>query len=490
MDNNNFYKDDDKMDGAENGNATIQNPYSEGMNPYGEHVNPYEQSSTQDNESNIFGQNTNESNIFGQNTNESNIFGQDNNESNVFGQNTNESNVFGENTNESNVFGQNTFGQDGYGNNSYGNNPYGSNPYDSNVYGQNNGARYDGQTGAVVDFEGRPLKNNFGMKLTFSILEMLTLLSCNLITFILGLIACVQTVKADNLYKQGRGEEYKSAAKAATILLWIGFAITIIYGFIAVVVGVAVVEETRRVMYEYPIDEYINEYDQYSDDFSDYVDDYMEEYGDELDEYLDYYNDYLYSDDYEDYTDDTYVNDSYSMEWGEDYTGSVDDLLNCTINGYAVKVPMTVNEFVATGIPLETENLNYYVNPDEYGTLDIYNASGEAIGYVALESYSDEPIKMSDATVTSICLYYGEYYEETAQFLSPTGATQFMSADELIGIYGEPTYFYEDYDTGYSSYEWSINTYDETKNVSSTISYSFEDGEVSTIDISHYYDEY
>ncbi len=116
---------------------------------------------------------------------------------------------------------------------------------------QNNGQYTQGNTyqsygmnnQQPVDVNGKPLKNNFAMKLVFSILE---IISCNIITLIMGIIGCVFTTKANNSYKQNRFEEFKSQAKTATICLWVGFAsfiIGIILMIVVVVIGGMAIDE-------------------------------------------------------------------------------------------------------------------------------------------------------------------------------------------------------------------------------------------------------
>ena len=124
-------------------------------------------------------------------------------------------------------------------NNTYGQNQYGQSQYNQNQYGQSYG-QYNQPQGNGYPTYGmnnqEPVNNNFGMKMVFSILE---IISCNLITFIMGIIACVFTVQANNLYNQNRFEEFKSKAKAASICLWVGLA-SFIVGIIAII-GIAVI---------------------------------------------------------------------------------------------------------------------------------------------------------------------------------------------------------------------------------------------------------
>lgn len=137
-------------------------------------------------------------------------------------------------------------------------NPYGAGQYDPNHgYTQNNGGYQPynngggyqpygtGYSGPVGD-DGKPLKNRFGMKLTFSILE---ILSCNLVTFILGIVACVNTAKANTSYKEGRWQDFKSQAKVSAVCLWVGLAAFILGIFIIAFSADAIIGDVRTVFY-------------------------------------------------------------------------------------------------------------------------------------------------------------------------------------------------------------------------------------------------
>lgn len=85
---------------------------------------------------------------------------------------------------------------------------------------------------APFDQNGRPIPNRFGMKLTFSILEMVL---CNILSLICGIIGCVFTVKANTAYKERRWEDFKNHAKASAIALWIGFGLGMLTFFVYII---------------------------------------------------------------------------------------------------------------------------------------------------------------------------------------------------------------------------------------------------------------
>ena len=77
------------------------------------------------------------------------------------------------------------------------------NNYNSNNSNYYNSGRYANVGGVILDNNGKPLKNSFGMKLTFSILEMLCCCaSC--FTLVTGILSCIFTCQANTCYKEGR----------------------------------------------------------------------------------------------------------------------------------------------------------------------------------------------------------------------------------------------------------------------------------------------
>jgi hypothetical protein len=134
-------------------------------------------------------------------------------------------------------YGNPSYGTTGsYGGTSYGG---GTGNYGNPAYGAAGGQAYSVGGGT---YGSAPVpQNSFAMKLTFSILEML---SCNPITIILGIIACVFTTKANGSHKEGRWQEYRSQAKTATICLWTGFGIFLAGVFFVMAVWIINIGDT------------------------------------------------------------------------------------------------------------------------------------------------------------------------------------------------------------------------------------------------------
>ena len=239
-----------------------------------------------------------------------------------------------------------SYDADGYGMNNPYNNPYSGNPYGGSAYGNN----MYGQGQPPVDKNGKEIPNNFGMKLTFSILEIFT---CTLF----GILGLVFTIQQNTAYKNGEWEAFKSKRKLSNIMLWIGFGFTMLWLIVFIVLMVGIFS--------------------FKDEFISALDD----------------NDYSYDYDYDDYDYDDIDDYDYDGSSDSDYptgdsTLQLETPEDITIGGVAVTIPTDVKSFLsATGITME-ENLEaskldgnyddmYYFSDDynNYSLIDIYNTS-------------------------------------------------------------------------------------------------------------------
>ncbi len=83
--------------------------------------------------------------------------------------------------------------------------------------------------------DGQPLKNNYVMKMIFSILEILCCCLGNVVTLAMGIVGCVFTNKANKSYQQGDGQSFKSQSKTANICLWIGLGFVVLELVVAII---------------------------------------------------------------------------------------------------------------------------------------------------------------------------------------------------------------------------------------------------------------
>ena len=304
------------------------------------------------------------------------------------------------NSYDNNAYGTNLYGSDTYGSNSYDNNAYGQyNGSYNGSYGYNNSYYNNNQGGKPVNKNGKPIPNNFGMKLTFSIIEIFT---CTLF----GILALVFTVLQNNAYKMGNWEDFKSKRKISNIMLWIGFAFSLL-GVIIIILAIVF---------------FVNVGDGYLDDFVNEI-----ENGYEYD--YDYDNDF-------DFDDDTAYPDSGSTlqlkAAGEDMT----------VGGVSVTIPTDVRTFLsATGITME-DDLEQTQLEGDYD--ELYYFSEEYNNYSMIDVYntSDNDDYVINGYVGGIKL---DYEEAGAPSFEWRGITEQSSEDDVYAALGNPD-DKEDYD--------------------------------------------
>ena len=272
-----------------------------------------------------------------------------------------------------------------------------------------NGQQYQYNNGygqGPVDNNGRPIPNNFGMKLTFSILITIFL------SKIFGILSIVFTCLQNKAYKEGRWDDFKNKRKLSNVFLWIGLILGIIMFVVSIVFAGAIFKEVYNAFSDY----------EYSDDY-DY--DYDYDYDDSDDS--DYDFDYDDASDTDLESDYVYGNSTFDFDAVEDMT----------INGAAVSVPMSVTDFV------DTTGYDTYIEMD----LDSYDLSGHNGGEFAyiddengcslIDIYngSDDEAKAIDGTIGGIKLDF-EDTSAPIQF-EYRGITNDSSIDDVLDVFGE-----------------------------------------------------
>ena len=272
-----------------------------------------------------------------------------------------------------------------------------------------NGQQYQYNNGygqGPVDNNGRPIPNNFGMKLTFSILITIFL------SKIFGILSIVFSCLQNKAYKEGRWDDFKNKRKLSNVFLWIGLILGIIMFVVSIVFAGAIFKEVYNAFSDY----------EYSDDY-DY--DYDYDYDDSDDS--DYDFDYDDASDTDLESDYVYGNSTFDFDAVEDMT----------INGAAVSVPMSVTDFV------DTTGYDTYIEMD----LDSYDLSGHNGGEFAyiddengcslIDIYngSDDEAKAIDGTIGGIKLDF-EDTSAPIQF-EYRGITNDSSIDDVLDVFGE-----------------------------------------------------
>lgn len=272
-----------------------------------------------------------------------------------------------------------------------------------------NGQQYQYNNGygqGPVDSNGRPIPNNFGMKLTFSILVTIFL------SKIFGILSIVFTCLQNKAYKEGRWDDFKNKRKLSNVFLWIGLILGIIMFVVSIVFAGAIFKEVYNA---------VSDYD-YSDDY-DY--DYDYDYDDSDDS--DYDFDYDDASDTDSESDYVYGNSTFDFDAVEDMT----------INGAAVSVPMSVTDFIAaTGFDTYTEgDLDTYDLSSHNGGELIYIDDENGCSLIDIYNGSDDDVKAIDGTIGGIKLDF-EDTSAPIQF-EYRGITNDSSIDDVLDVFGE-----------------------------------------------------
>lgn len=372
-------------------------------------------------------------------------------------------------------YGQQPYGQ-GYGQQNYEQQPYGQ-AYGQQNYGQQSYQQGYGQQsygmGAIpLDEKGQPLKNKFGMKLTFSILEILGGCCVSVVTMVMGILGCVFTTQANAAYKEGRWDEYQKKAKNASIFLWVGLAMAVVSLIINIVMWtVGGLGETYQEIFEQA---------------------YEQEVAEQTD--LDAEESILGEDDYRIDTDDSSadaadtelateaepkVNADVPMEViaGEGFTEPT-----ITINGIELTLPMTYAQLETAGFYIEDDEKDYVLNGNEYKFTYFYGVDDTELGYVYIANNTDTAIELCEGTVFGFSI--DSYnFENGVTFALPSGITENATQEDVVTAYGEADYFYDSDTYDSQSYQWyshNENYYDSSQN---SMTIDFWDGALEEVDI-------
>ena len=341
------------------------------------------------------------------------------------------------------------------------------NNYNSNNSNYYNSGRYANVGGVILDNNGKPLKNSFGMKLTFSILEMLCCCaSC--FTLVTGILSCIFTCQANTCYKEGRYDEYKSKSNVSTILL--------IVGAIFAAISICFNGLSMATSWDDFWDEFMYEFEIALEDELGYDVD-MDTFWDDLDKYEDgiYDNDYYYDDeDYEDFYNQDAVHENF------------EDFNQVIVDGVTVSLPCTYAELETAGFFLNPTDQNAEI---EAGTSCFYELHSKDKAYIAdvqIDNNTDKTIKAKDGLIIYLDFYYESIDEKEIfdgyEFVN--GLTVFATIDETLALLGEPNSgYFEDTEYGYRQYYcWD---YEYADGYYSYVFVNFYDGVIYDIGINN-----
>lgn len=345
--------------------------------------------------------------------------------------------------------------------------------YNANQYSQYNqygsSGQYGNMGGTPLNKNGQPVPNRFGMKLTFSILE---IISCNLISLICGIIGCIFTCKANTAYKEGRWNDFLSHAKASAISLWIGL-VGIVLQIIAVIVICVASFHIFKTFMEDPskMQHYLDEiYDGNYDDAYGDLEHWLNEYG---------YNDDGYADD--EYTDDGYRNEEIFTNLGNYY--------EFELQGKHIELPIAYTDFVQLGfVVMPDEGTDNTIRVDEgYACVSYSDAEGNYLGTVNIMNPTEQDIPIEQGIIAGISISNDQALggEFCPEFTFGNGYTFDTSEDTLVSELGECAYEYHSKDTEYdaSYYEWHPESYKDT--YYNRIQVDFWDGVMETVYIDY-----
>lgn len=328
----------------------------------------------------------------------------------------------------------------------------------------------------IVDESGKPLKNRFGMKLAFAVLEILSLFFCNIITMVLGIVALVLICAANNNYKKGEIKEFKSNAKISAILLWIGLALDVVVIAVWIVLFSSRAFQGYRDFYQAYVDE---KRDGSADDNADGDDDTdggsdadTDDDGDmDTDDDLDADDDTEWDLDLDDLEAEDDIWDT------SDYVAADADKMGeywkFTLEGNELELPCGADELLDAGYVFGDQDLDTgevelrdaaveELEAKDNTELMFLDSDAEVIlGSVTIYNPTDKTIKESEGVIISVCLYNdlaydGDYHTE----MTLSGGVSFDSTrDELLEAWG--TSSYTDEESGYD--EWTVDP-DDTNN--------------------------
>lgn len=360
--------------------------------------------------------------------------------------------------------GQNTYtGGMPQNNNAYNNGAQNFNSNTTSGYTYGNGNYGMGFDAVPLDKKGRPLRNRFGMKLTFSILGILFGLffvlgksGFAIVPLILSIGALIATCMQNGTYKQRNWDSFRTASKTATVLLWILFGVWIVY-VILFIIGLFFILSFADNVSKWR-DSDIN------DDDSGY--------------YYDYSDD---NDDFFDTDDDTSSKKSESggfVNTHGEYITDVPGFNQFEMDGTVIELPMSVEDFCAAGFTLLEENANEELDANDWYGYAYYSAEGNSLGTIFVYNTTDSTIKVKQGTIGGITIY-----DDGETDLELLGGLEFGDSMEDAGeVFGTTVTYLSESDD-----DTSIDWYFKKGGYSTSIELCFDEyGEMNSVWIMNY----
>ncbi len=327
-------------------------------------------------------------------------------------------------------------------------------------YGNNDPFSADGSAPdrAMTDKNGRPLKNRYGMKLAFSILEIVSCCLFNPITMILGIVSIVFTCGADASYRRQQKEEFLRKARTATITLMIGLVLDIVVVILWVMLLSTAANRLMGLAGADSMGELYGDLETFAD--------WIENGGSEEEFWSMLYD--AYSDgDYEDYFgDESYYADGYEYNYAD--PEAMGEYWKFTMNGIALELPEELSNVLETGFVTDiADPSSYTLEAEELMYLMLLDAGGngdECFGYLEVYNPYTEATAIEDCMVVYVELYDPEVYSTSDVTLDVTmdcGIGFGSTADEVLDALGEPSYSDEDDDIYYMQWDLEEDEYND-----------------------------
>ena len=295
---------------------------------------------------------------------------------------------------------------------SYGN-PFGESnsiPDTNAVPNTNTIPNYNNANTVPLDRKGRPLKNRFGMKMVFSVIELF-------FATLWGVLGLIFTCMANNAYQKRDWDGFKSKSRLASIMLWVGFVVCLIE---VAVLGVFISSFSMLGKNYHTSSSYVEEVPAVE----------------------------------EPVVDEPVVDEEQTS--GES-TAKADfpapeEYNTFKMNGMALTVPSKVSDYVKvlkeSGYEFTDDFKKAKLEPHDASYFDFVNKDGYIVGFVEVYNTTEEQMDATAGMVGGI--YIDVNFDDKIQIDYMGRLDNNSSAQDYIDIFGMPNSADEDY--GY--YQW------------------------------------
>lgn len=231
-----------------------------------------------------------------------------------------------------------------------------------------------------LDRKGRPLRNRFGMKLTFSILGIvfglifMFLSPCyGLIPLVLSIIALVFTCMQNKHYKEGNWPVFQSTAKVSAVLLWVDLGVWVVILIFFIIAMIVLFSIGNDFFDELGLDDMNLPSSGYESDYG--------------------------SDD----KDDAPVkNDGEIHSLEGERVPDVEGFNQFTLQGETFTIPMSVDDFYEAGFYLQEDSQKENLEPENSNGYAYYDADGNYLGTLFVYNTTDRSIQVKDGMIGGI----------------------------------------------------------------------------------------